>query len=854
MPKTHARDYLLEYASQPSTAGWMRDLIIRLVTANGQLIDEDLAQSKEQLKSNGPSALPMPTVTVTDSPSEIKLTKLVHHSGVNALADEQQITFSNDVTLLYGQNGTGKSSYFRVLNEVVGGSRVIRIHRNIYAESTAPVNVDIYYTEDGVEKSLHWDGTTRSIAPLNQASVFDSIYTDDLLEKRSADTALVHPLGLHLFTALTRAMDNIKERLGGEIEAIKRLLPQIRLDNLGDIVRNVINQQTFRQEQQTYITSRYEMSDERVAELEDCKRQYKELTATNYDDKIKIATNEKALVDGLKNHLKNCYTQLQQLERAATELYGELKAARAALDVTKQKIGILAEIGNTSSSEWRAFIQSGATYQKGSALPAGTCPYCRQPLQGDAIKIVQAYADFLNDQTAGAYNGLVKQKNQLQVQVGRLTTKYNLSEQLLKIIEAQPNGQEIKEYVVRCLTQFEDTKNRLLASFEKEQYENEVQDSGFRIHEVQGGEGSLDVIVAKYDEALTQLNVAKTGKDEKLGVLKTKMTGLLEHQAIAAQKELFADWFQKMQMVKEYIDCQSELSTRYISSLSKEASRHLLTDSLREKFQEELDALKLGDLKVSLGEEGASRGQSYMKIKLDTEINTREILSEGEQKGVALALFIAERRMQATKNPIILDDPVNSLDHHITAHLMERLVDLGNQIIIFSHHLLLKKDLLALNTIHECGPGQVGSCKAVTKHLFMYSVYAYHERMGHVVDSKKENAKSFIEAARRTLSKQDFCDEDILVCGSQLRKAIEMMVDEVVFCGLTPLEYRGSKKTAIQWEKLKALNPQPDLVETLHGFYSLLSDGNLHLSMESCEHPVSWKDPDTICRTLRAFV
>jgi len=80
--------------------------------------------------------------------------------------------------------------------------------------------------------------------------------------------------------------------------------------------------------------------------------------------------------------------------------------------------------------------------------------------------------------------------------------------------------------------------------------------------------------------------------------------------------------------------------------MAKFASRTLVIENLKTKFQEELDALGLKKLHVGLSDAGAIRGQSYMQLKLVNNNMVADVLSEGEQKGVALALFIAERKMQ----------------------------------------------------------------------------------------------------------------------------------------------------------------------------------------------------------------
>ena len=88
-----------------------------------------------------------------------------------------------------------------------------------------------------------------------------------------------------------------------------------------------------------------------------------------------------------------------------------------------------------------------------------------------------------------------------------------------------------------------------------------------------------------------------------------------------------------MHKVNELKKCQTELSTRNISTLAKTASQTLVTENLKSKFQEELDALGLKKLYVELSDAGASRGQSFMQLKLVNNNVVTDVLSEGEQKG-----------------------------------------------------------------------------------------------------------------------------------------------------------------------------------------------------------------------------
>lgn len=834
--KHHAKDYLLEFAANANTSGWLRDLIIRTVVSNGDLSEEDLAQTAEKLKANAASSLTMPAGDTGDTATVIRLTKLIHHNGVNALAAEQTIAFSPDVTLLYGHNGTGKSGYFRVLNEIVGGSRQLPVYGDVFSASQSPVNVELQYTMNGTPQTLHWNNEGRAIAPLTQTSVFDSGYTQLLLNRRSADSAIVRPMGLHLFTALTTAMDSIKARLAAESDVVRRSLPQIRQDNLSQEVRNVLNQVDFSAVQKRSVVSHYEMSEALQRKLDDCETAYKQLSAANYDDKIKLVQSERATVNTVYEHIGEAHKQLYEAEKQLAQLNVLLKEAETEAEKARKKIAILDEIGLTDSDEWRMFITAGDSFITNSDIKQGICPYCRQSLGDHAGHILKAYSDYLADTSQKTLKDRQDQKSRLLRKIQGIAVVLHYPTQLEQIL-----GEELMAIVKEELTSLTVCKTAL------------EEDKAAAILPVPPVLDKLKAIIDGFDRQVEKFKRQKSTQQEQLKTLNETRLGLLEHKAIAEQKIQFEDWFSKVEQIREYTRWQGKLSTRSISNLSKTAGQQLVTETLRERFQEELDALKMGHLKVSLGEEGARSGQSYMRIKLPVDYSTKEILSEGEQKSVALALFLAERRMQPTGNPIILDDPVNSLDHRIIALLMERLIQLGNQIIIFSHNILLRDSLLALHSVHECNEQEINGCHKQNKHLYLYNVSVRKQRKGNIRSSKQDNARYIIEEARRVLGKNDYNDDvDGKVCAELLREAIERLVDEKVFKNLVPIRYRGGKNQAIHWDQLKTLQADSHQVDLLKSYYNRLSGGGLHLGGEQQENPVDWNELNEIAVNLFA--
>ena len=66
------------------------------------------------------------------------------------------------------------------------------------------------------------------------------------------------------------------------------------------------------------------------------------------------------------------------------------------------------------------------------------------------------------------------------------------------------------------------------------------------------------------------------------------------------------------------------------------------------------------------------------------------ILSEGEQKVLAISDFISEMRLSEINKGIIFDDPVTSLDDYRKNEIGKRLVEesIKKQVIIFTHDLV----------------------------------------------------------------------------------------------------------------------------------------------------------------------
>ncbi len=132
---------------------------------------------------------------------------------------------------------------------------------------------------------------------------------------------------------------------------------------------------------------------------------------------------------------------------------------------------------------------------------------------------------------------------------------------------------------------------------------------------------------------------------------------------------------------------------RSLTEVSKLASEDLVNSDFQARFKEECQALQTPTVRLEfIGRKGKARRRK----SLAPDHRLSKILSEGEQKVLALADFIAEARMGGSSAPVIFDDPVNSLDHRRIKQVADRIASLVStcQVVVFTHDIWLATELL----------------------------------------------------------------------------------------------------------------------------------------------------------------
>ena len=101
--------------------GWQRDALRRLVT-KGDLDDNNIDALTEICKSAYELAAKQESCYLQEKHlpgndadvTPVKINTISHKQGVNALAENQTLEFSTGLTVVYGDNASGKSGYIRI--------------------------------------------------------------------------------------------------------------------------------------------------------------------------------------------------------------------------------------------------------------------------------------------------------------------------------------------------------------------------------------------------------------------------------------------------------------------------------------------------------------------------------------------------------------------------------------------------------------------------------------------------------------------------------------------------------------------------------------------------------------------
>jgi ABC-type Mn2+/Zn2+ transport system ATPase subunit len=624
----------------------------------------------------------------------VKLISISNLQNVNALALNQTLTFGDELTAIFGANGSGKSGYARV----IGCAGFTRGDREVMPNAFKPTEPNQIQSAsiqlkigDEVKKIDYKIG--EACSDLTSFYVFDS--TSVVTHLTKSNKISFSPAGLSFFTRLSQVHDECSRRLSEQANAL------LKPHNFNELffgsseiktqIADLNDKTDLKALQQRSVLSSDD--ENRMRELDG---EIARLKANEIDEKIK-ETNQ--TIKDLETLIRQLTTVEQKLSQEVSENFkslaqklSEQQEAAEKASVGQFKSDDFSQIGTQA---WMNFIESAkklaALEGKGGEYPNENdkCLLCRQNLPDEAVSLVQSFWKFLEDESQARFEETQKMFLSLQREVSAINldcfNDQNVSRRYL-----ERNHPPLFSEVQNFLAIAERRKRNLLNSTNNLEAENIASLPP-------SATGEIEKVIGELKDQLTELE--RINPQQKIFELSEEFK-ILRHRSILRENWVAIERYVKD--AQQAVKIQKAIgTTRHITSKYNDLFEELVTGRYVQEFESLLLRLNC-PLKVKIKTK-PQKGETLKQIILETpdaemaSHKLEKILSEGEKRAVALADFLTEIALDETSRGIVLDDPVTSLDWEWKETVANCLVAEAKkrQVIVFTHDLhflsLLKK-------------------------------------------------------------------------------------------------------------------------------------------------------------------
>lgn len=251
-----------------------------------------------------------------------------------------------------------------------------------------------------------------------------------------------------------------------------------------------------------------------------------------------------------------------------------------------------------------------------------------------------------------------------------------------KINAAGIECQQLIDDISNTIVILQDRKSKVSSFGSEETWELSIPSTEW-IEKIKIISKSYEIEAKKYEEDASVDNRAE---------LQIKLKNLQAKKWIAEQKIAIQEEVNRLQLFDRLQEAKKKTSSRALSIKKGELAEELITDAFVNRFNDELRTLGASKIRVKLIKSKVSKGKVLHTLQLDgAEYNINEVLSEGENRIVSIAAFLADVMGKTHPAPIIFDDPISSLDQDYEEAVVKRLCSIASrrQIIIFTHRLSL---------------------------------------------------------------------------------------------------------------------------------------------------------------------
>jgi energy-coupling factor transporter ATP-binding protein EcfA2 len=773
---------------------WQHEAFRRIL-AKGALTDQDKNEIYERAQIDlgfAAAPTPPPDVILTDADLPIATTQanrvwlvaLKDLENVNALKPKQRLTVGKQLTLVYGENGSGKSGYARVLKKTARCTEkaVETILPDVFQtpSPSAPAKAIFELDKGTGPLDVHWQDGQPVTAELKRFAVFDSKCARHFLS--DSNQLSFAPSVFDALRLLGEVTDAVKQKF---LSLVRNSVPptppsyQFMVDKTSiGIALAAISVSTDpnaiatlgqwnEQDTTSLVTKEGELARLKTLSPQTIRQQLNR----EKRDAVTLQTKIAAVVSELHD------TRVATLKQQVTEVQIQEQAFQAAVKLAFSD----AKIEGVGSDAWKSLIETAAIFStteayKEQPFPAtiadSVCVLCQQPLGSDAATRLQGFWNFLQDDTA-------KKRDAAKQKLAATLTK----------LKSVP--QELPTEVNALREEFEKNHPELWNA--TVDFYNSVPVRLTAVEKAVAGE-SCEVIPALDEQAAILVQQLVSALEAKLITVQddanaqaeiNKLTGeiaeLNARKRLSVNLKFVTDHIAALKTVACAQKAADSIATNSISLKAKELHTTFITDAFKLNVKGQMKRVGLRQPKVAI-DERSERGKVLHSITVEGAnqiVSPENIFSEGERTAISLAFFLADLGSVVDTCGVIFDDPVTSLDHRIREGAINALVaeSKQRQVIVFTHDLAFYCELISAATVAqvEVIPNHVESFSKTVGQLS-----GAEPREALKVTQRYTELEKLVKDAEHSANSDDFRNA-VDRFYSLLRAAWERSVEELLF-------------------------------------------------------------------------
>lgn len=395
------QDVVIEWLKRQK--GWQTELAYRIL--DHDITESDINEIVVMTKAQSAfvdKQFPVVMAGLGSAYDSLRLCEISGVKNIEGLAPRNPLKFDDGKNLfvVYGTNGSGKSSYTRIIKRLCGTPHAVQLKPNVFKSESSLGECIVSFNQNGEAKTIQWRCSDDAIPALSSIDVFDSdvgrIYLQD------ANPSTYTPRIIALFNELARCYGLVAQQLLSEKNSFVSKLPCMPAEysntHVARIYKDISQDST---EETLKVILEFTKSDSekllsvqaRISETSPAKKA------------AEIRTHKKSVLQ-IADDLENALAKVNTDSR--NKFYSLQDFAIAKRTTANESVSVLeekSELPAVGSPVWKELWEAARKYSEEEVYKEKAFPYigdnsrcvlCHQRLDGDAKDRFKAFSDYIS--------------------------------------------------------------------------------------------------------------------------------------------------------------------------------------------------------------------------------------------------------------------------------------------------------------------------------------------------------------------------------------------------------------------------------------------------------------------------